>query len=85
MDNKEHTEAANALINWFNSQDIAVADAAEIMSKVIAKILVSAVSNARTPNARREAINEGVDLFTLHLVHDVNDRLHHVRHRPSGR
>ena len=77
MDTKQHTEAANALVNWFNTQEIAPADAACIMSKVVAKILVGAVSGPHTPDVR-EAIHTGVDLFTLHLVHDINDRLHQV-------
>jgi hypothetical protein len=80
MDQKERTEAANALVNWFNSQEISQADACAIMSKVVAKILVGAVSGPHTPDVR-QALDSTLDQFTLGLVHDMNDRIFHVRRR----
>lgn len=79
MDNKAHIEAANALIQWFNSQEIGPSDSCAIMSKVIAKVIVGVVHSGAQTRAVRETINEGVDLFTLDLIHDINDRLHATR------
>jgi len=80
MDNKERTECANALVQWFNSQEVPPADAAAIMSKVLAKIIVGAVHGATTPDVRK-SLDNSVDAVTLQLVHDVNDRIFHVRKR----
>jgi hypothetical protein len=80
MDTKQHTEAANALVQWFNSQEITQADACVIMSKVIAKCLVGSVHGAHSPDVRR-ALDSTLDQFILTLVHDMNDRIFHVRRR----
>ena len=80
MDTKQQTEAANALVNWFNSQEIPQADACAIMSKVIAKILVGSVHGAHTPDVRK-VLDSTLDQFILALVHDMNDRIFHVRRR----
>ena len=80
MDSKERTECANALVQWFNSQEVPPADAAAIMSKVLAKIIVGAVHGATTPDVRK-SLDNSVDAVTLQLVHDVNDRIFHVRKR----
>lgn len=39
MDNRELTDAAEALIGWFNSQSLKPSEAEKIMAKVIAKII----------------------------------------------
>lgn len=41
LSNKEHVAAANALIQWFNSQEIGKTDANLIMTKVWAVMLSS--------------------------------------------
>lgn len=78
MDTKERIQAANALVQWFNSQDIAPFDAAAIMSKVLAKILVGALG-AKTNAQERRALDNLVDTAMLQLVHDMNDQLFHAR------
>jgi hypothetical protein len=74
MDTKSHIEAANALIQWFNSQEIAPGDATKIMSKVVAKIIVGALKGSHTA-AERRALDDTVDHVMLQLVHDINDRI----------
>lgn len=66
MDNRELKEAGNALIQWFNSQEINQLDALMILSKVAAKII------AKNAPATRKGLEQAVDTFTLTLVHDVN-------------
>jgi len=80
MDSKERTECANALVQWFNSQEVPPIDAQAIMTKVLAKIIVGAVHGATTPDVRK-SLDNSVDAVTLQLVHDVNDRIFHVRKR----
>jgi hypothetical protein len=80
MDARERTQAANALIEWFNSQEIPPHDAAVIMTKVTAKIIVGAIHGAHTHDQRTQ-INDAVDDITLQLVHEINDRIFHVRRR----
>ena len=78
MDNKERVSAGNALVNWFNTQEISPEDARAIMSKVLAKIIVGNLKGATTPDVRRE-LDQTIDATLLQLVHDVNDRLFQVR------
>jgi hypothetical protein len=80
MDHKEQTLAGNALVNWFNSMEVSPADAQAIMSKVMAKIIVGNISGATTPEVRRE-LDGAIDRVTLQLIHDINDRIFHVRRR----
>ncbi len=80
MESKERVEAANALIQWFNSQDISQKDALVVMNKVAAKIIVGALSASTTPNQRRE-LDAMSDAHTLSLVHEINERLFHVRRK----
>jgi len=84
MESREKTAAANALIEWFNSQEIAQQDAMDVMSKVMAKIFVSTTTGVltgpHTPEAHR-AFDTAVDRVHLQFIHDVNDRLFHVRRR----
>ena len=77
MESKEHVAAGNALVQWFNSQEIAPADAKAIMSKVIAKLLVAELTGSVT----RQQIEAVFDRFDLQLVHDINDRLFNVKRR----
>jgi len=77
MDTKEHVAAGNALVQWFNSQEIAPADAKAIMSKVLAKLLVAEIGHTAT----RQQIEAVFDRFDLQLVHDINDRLFNVKRR----
>jgi hypothetical protein len=78
MDNKEHVAAANALIQWFNSQEIGPSDAAPIMLKVLAKLLVGAVKGPCTRNVRNE-LDEAINRIMLQLVHDMNERIFATR------
>jgi hypothetical protein len=84
MDTREKTQAANALIEWFNSQEVSPADAALIMSQVQAKIFVDLAKNAvtgpHTPEVHRQ-LDAALDRIHLQFIHDVNDRLFHVRQR----
>lgn len=70
MDNKEHTEAANALVGWFNSQEISKPDARTIMRKVMAKIIVAEAEPHNAPH-QGDLINEEI----IKLVNEVNLRL----------
>lgn len=70
MDNKEHAEAAAALINWFNSQEIRIADARAIMRKVIARLIVREATPHNSPR-QGELLNEEF----IKLVNEVNLRL----------
>jgi hypothetical protein len=78
MQTKEQIQAANALIQWFNSQEIAQDDACAIMSKVMAKILVGALRGSHTVT-ERNALDILVDTTMLQLVHDINDRIFATR------
>jgi hypothetical protein len=78
MDNKERTEAGNALVQWFNSQEIAPQDASAIMTKVLAKILVGNISGPHT-RAVRGQLDEAIDRAMLNLVNEVNERIFNVR------
>jgi len=78
MDTKEHIQAANALIQWFNSQEIAQADACAIMSKVMAKILVGTLQGSHTAT-ERQSLDNIIDRIMLQLVHDINDRIFATR------
>jgi hypothetical protein len=78
MDTKEQIQAANALVQWFNSQEITEHDAAAIMSKVLAKILVGAIKGSHTA-AQRQSLDLAVDVVLLQLTHDINDRIFATR------
>lgn len=80
MDPKEHVLAANALVQWFNSQDIGPEDAGHIMRKVIAKLIVGGLA-APHEVKDRYALDNAIDAHLLALVHDINNRLHHARRR----
>ena len=73
MDSKEQTSAANALVEWFNSQEIGSADALAVMQKVTAKILIAKASD--TVDMRRK-----YDAFALDLANRINDRAFQVIH-----
>lgn len=75
MDSKETISAANALIEWFNSQEVHPRDARSIMSKVIAKLMVTEFSSTRGN------MSDILDSFTLQLAHDINDRSFQMRKR----
>lgn len=68
MDSKEHAQAGNALVQWFNGQEISHKDALLVMSKVMAKIITMNVPPRRTDLERE------IDRVTLQLVNDVNAR-----------
>ena len=78
MDTKDQVAAANALIQWFNTQELPPADALKIMSKVMAKVVVANLPESTTARERRE-LDILVDTITLQLVHDINDRLFRTR------
>jgi hypothetical protein len=74
MDNKDRVAAANALISWFNSQEVSGADAERIMLKVIAKLIISRVGNTHP-----DSINDAMDEHNRVLGHELIDRIHSVR------
>jgi hypothetical protein len=74
MDQKERLDAANALVQWFNSQEISPSDASAIMSKVQAKIFVGAMASPSLPETRSQ-LYDLIDRAMLQLIHDMNDRL----------
>lgn len=69
----EQSDAANALVEWFNSQELGPADAEAIMHRVQAKLLVARV-NRNDVFVLQEAIAEA----QLRFVHEANERLHQV-------
>lgn len=71
--NRERTAAANALIEWFNGQEIRSSEAEAIMHKVLAKMLVGRTR----PGVF--ALKEALDRHTTDLVHEMNERLHAIR------
>lgn len=77
MDNKELTAAANALIQWFNSQDIASRDAEEIMSKITAKLIIA---RGTSPQDITDELNK----HNLKLVKDLADRIYQVNKDKRG-
>lgn len=77
MENKDLVAAGNALVQWFNSQEVAPADAGAIMSKVLAKLIVARVG----VGDNRDVLDLAIDTFTLQLVHDINDRIFNERLR----
>lgn len=79
MDTKEHAQAAAALINWFNDQDIRPADARAVMALVIAKAITT--EHRRTPYVpgQEHPISAAIHKFSFDLVNDVNKRLYNER------
>jgi hypothetical protein len=77
MDTREQISAANALIEWFNSQEVSPIDATLVMSKVLAKILT--VKGGDLAVASSHDLVDIIDAFTFQLVDDVNERLYNVR------
>jgi hypothetical protein len=78
MDTREQVAAANALIEWFNSQAVAPSDAIDVMTKVMAKVIVANLSGPTTA-AERRGLDEMLDTIMLKLVHATNERLFQVR------
>lgn len=74
MDNKECTAAANALIEWFNSQEISQGDAKLVMAKVLAKIMI------RTPTDTIE-MRAIFDAFIVRLADEANNQAYRTIHR----
>jgi hypothetical protein len=79
MDHKDQVAAANALIQWFNSQDISPADATLVMSKVVAKVLAGRDREGERPRVSAHDLADMIDAFTYNLVHDINEHLYNVR------
>lgn len=77
MSPKEQAQAGNALVGWFNSQEIGPSDAQAIMSKVLALRLTLGVKT-------RDEANRALDTFMLQLVHDMNNRLYSRKHGGEG-
>jgi hypothetical protein len=79
MDSRELTSAANALIEWFNHQEISRADAQEVMAKVIAKIIVGKVGPLD-----RTALLQELDKIHLAITHALNERMVQVARGRTG-
>lgn len=65
MNPSDQTAAGNALIAWFQSQDIMPADAGMIMSRVIASQLVN---KSRDPAKLQEAIIIYQTMLTIDIA-----------------
>jgi len=81
MENKERTEAANALIRWFNSQEITSADAEVVMLKVAAKLMAARCQGATHP----EQINFEMDEHIRILSHELIERIYQNRNQGGRR
>jgi hypothetical protein len=77
MENKELTEAANALIRWFNSQEITSGDAEHIMLKVAAKLVAARCKGATHP----EQISFEMDEHMRILSHELIERIYQLRNK----
>jgi hypothetical protein len=73
MTPKEQVQAANALIEWFNSQEIGKANAHAVMIKVFAKLLISAPADIRT-------LREAFDRLAVDLANECNNRAVNLIH-----
>lgn len=69
MTHREQHEAMNALKQWFISQDINPADAAFMMSKLMAESLVN---QSRSIITLQEAINCHAMLLTMDVAAELN-------------
>jgi hypothetical protein len=78
MDNKELTSAANALINWFNSQEISGSNIDAVLHKVIAKLLISRMPKTSLPD--EYPLQKIIDTFTKKLVDEMNNRAYYTRY-----
>ncbi len=67
MSPKEQTAAANALIGWFNSQELGPAAAREVLVKVFAKMLINKPDDVRT-------MCEAFDRLAADLANECNNR-----------
>lgn len=78
MDNKERAQAAAALIEWFNSQEIGQSDAKAVMAKVLAKIMVRGPKDTIDMRAI-------FDAFIVQLADEANNQAYRTIHkrRPS--
>lgn len=74
MAKSEQTQAAEALIQWFNSQEISASDAKAVMAKVLVKIMIK--SNSDTIEMRKI-----FDAFIVDLANEANQRAFNVVHR----
>ena len=74
MENKELVAAANALIRWFNSQQITSGDAEWIMLKVAAKLICQ-----RVKSTHPETIDFEMDEYTRILSHELIERIYQTR------
>lgn len=72
MTKSEQIAAANALIQWFNSQEIAPSDANLVMCKVWAKIMSDKAMSI-------EAFTKMMDEHSKQLCRDIADRIPHGR------
>lgn len=68
MEEHEHNKAADALIDWFKSQDIMPADAGVVMAIVIARCLVEKTRNL-------EKLQDGIRLHNQLLAVEVASSL----------
>lgn len=80
----ETTKAANALIQWFNSQEISQSEALAVMNKVAAKIIVGDIRSPTTADVRQRLDDIMARLHT-DLAHEINERLYETRTRRNPR
>ena len=80
MENREHVAAANALVRWFNSQQISAIDAEIIMLKVAAKLIA-----ARIRNTHPDQISFEMDEYTRILSHELIERIYQTRDKGKGK
>jgi hypothetical protein len=78
MNNKETNDAAIALMNWFNSQEIDYGEACIVMSRVIAIVLINLpITKQNLANAIEnfnEVLHCDVELFVGTLPIEDNEK-----------
>jgi hypothetical protein len=77
MENRDLVAAANALIDWFNSQEVSSKNAEAIMLKVIAKLIVKRIN-------ANESVQIKVELDDHHrvLAHEIVERIYQMKNKP---
>jgi len=80
--NRELTSAANALVQWFNSQSISSGDAEQIMMKVQAVLIekrTRSTINRGHIDLAHEQFKYELDEHMRILAHEIIDRIHAMR------
>lgn len=74
MDANEIKEAGNALVHWFNTQELTPEQSLLVMRKVIAKIILKKVDGTDD-----RAVHHAVNALSIDIIHDVLDAARKLR------